>query len=744
MTSLQRLVIPVASSTSIARTLWGLAIGVVALVLVIMARAVGYDFNTVAGYLSYLALFVALPGAVALYAVNRGPVSLPRMVALALPTGFALEIFTFLGLAALGAKAAYPWTPLFWAAAAVGIRLSRGEWPVRARLARHHAGLGLGLAVAVLGTALMAASQMFAESPLADGLPTRAIFHDWVYLVSRAGVIKNNWPLDDPSLSGTPLQYHYFMMVHAAAVSWTTDIEISAVMLRLIFVPLGAVLVAQAYVLGRMVARTPWGGVIAAALTVAASEMSFAPSYGEPMFLGLFVRWLFVSPTFFFGMIFCGALLIAIVHCVRVSRCTLRHYLWLLLLGTAGTGAKGTVLPVLVCALGLWAVWRWWRERRCPVRVIVFGACLATAFVVVYAPTMSSWRTGDAGWRPFHVFQLTAFWKQQLPAWTQWFGQWLPAGVATLVASLGCGAVIFAGTCGVRLLALPYLLWGDLEKRDSLVVGLLGAFFIASAGMGMLMELNSYGELYVILMMRLPMAVLTAGFFVAAARRLANWRRELRSAPLSASLSPFANRSAIASSRASAAMFWVPRVVVGSGALVLLFALGMQISLWWTRNRSGLGEWLKTPVHLKPDGYMQELQEALLWVRANTEPNAVLVANACTPENMKKDHWGALDRTLTGVHFYYSALSERRLWFEGPNYIMDTTRARIRANLASNFFYRGRPLDPAVVTGRGPCYVLVDRSLADGARVSAASARRVFTNQRMDIYRLSESAAGDD
>ena len=53
------------------------------------------------------------------------------------------------------------------------------------------------------------------------------------------------------------------------------------------------------------------------------------------------------------------------------------------------------------------------------------------------------------------------------------------------------------------------------------------------------------------------------------------------------------------------------------------------------------------------------MQEALLWVRHNTERNAVLVANACTPENMKKDHWVTLDRTLTGVHFYYSALSER-------------------------------------------------------------------------------------
>jgi hypothetical protein len=169
---------------------------------------------------------------------------------------------------------------------------------------------------------------------------------------------------------------------------------------------------------------------------------------------------------------------------------------------------------------------------------------------------------------------------------------------------------------------------------------------------------------------------------------------------------------------------------------VSLVAAGIQSSLWWTRNRVGLGQWLATPTDLKPDDYMHELEQALLWVRHHTEPNAVLIANACTPENMKKDHWGALDRTLTGVHFYYSALSERRLWVEGPNYILDTTRARIRANLASNFFYRGRPIAPELVN-RGPCYALVDRSLQDGAKVEPPCGRQVFANERIEIYRIS-------
>jgi hypothetical protein len=106
---------------------------------------------------------------------------------------------------------------------------------------------------------------------------------------------------------------------------------------------------------------------------------------------------------------------------------------------------------------------------------------------------------------------------------------------------------------------------------------------------------------------------------------------------------------------------------------------------------------------------------------------------------MKKDHWAALDRTLTGVHFYYSAISERRLWFEGPHYIMDTTRARKRASMASGFFYHGKPLDSNLVS-EDPTYVLLDRSLADGAKVTLPLGSRVFANRRMEIFQLSDDS----
>ena len=61
--------------------------------------------------------------------------------------------------------------------------------------------------------------------------------------------------------------------------------------------------------------------------------------------------------------------------------------------------------------------------------------------------------SGDARLHPFHVFQLTGFWKENLPALTATLASWLPGRTAGWGAQLLCALAIFAGTCGVRLLA---------------------------------------------------------------------------------------------------------------------------------------------------------------------------------------------------------------------------------------------------------------------------------------------------
>jgi hypothetical protein len=182
---------------------WVGALAVLATVQFILLRACGYDLKPLLAYGGYFASHVYLPGVVALYFLQRGPISLTASIALGVPTGFALEIFTFLGLAALGAKQFVPFVPLVWLAVLVFMMRQRQTWPLRWRITALHAGVALALAVLFFQTVVAAVSHMYAEAPLVAGLPQRPIFHDWVYLVSRAAMIKNLWPLEDPSLAGT-------------------------------------------------------------------------------------------------------------------------------------------------------------------------------------------------------------------------------------------------------------------------------------------------------------------------------------------------------------------------------------------------------------------------------------------------------------------------------------------------------------------------------------------------------------
>ena len=96
--------------------LWKIAGITLAGALAIVVRACGYDLGALLAYSAYFAAFVALPGVVLLWALNRRALSIATVFALALPTGFAIEILSYLGLASVGAREVYRFMPLLWLA----------------------------------------------------------------------------------------------------------------------------------------------------------------------------------------------------------------------------------------------------------------------------------------------------------------------------------------------------------------------------------------------------------------------------------------------------------------------------------------------------------------------------------------------------------------------------------------------------------------------------------------------------
>jgi len=701
---------------------WAAVVAVLTSILFILTRGCDYDLAAVARYGTYFALHVVLPGVVVLAAVQRGSVGLTAAIAWGIPTGFAVEIFSFLACAALGVKPLVPWLPIGWLALAVSWSATHATPLVRWRVTARHAGVALALSLVFLATAVAAATNMFLESPLDHGLPQRPIFHDWVYLVSRAAAIKQHWPLEDPSLAGTPLQYHYFMLVHAASASLVTGSEITLVLLRLAIVPLGAVVVLQMYALGRRLSRSPWGGVLAAVLALVTGELAFAPDAQHSVFVGRFVRWLYVSPTFYFGVIFFAALVFAVERWHRLRRVRLPDIAWLALLGAGAAGAKGTVVPVVLVALAAWALHEAWRDRRVPWRLAAAGVSLAVPFGVVYLATMAQLRSG-AAFAPADVLEVASFWQQQFPEWRAWLAQALPPTLAGALATLACSVVVVAGTEGVRLLALPCLLGRPVAAERSLTAW-IGATLVASAGLGLVLRMDADSELYVFLLSRLPAAILAAAFLVRAVPRFRRWQ----SVVAAATGGGFASWR-----RWRLRLPWLAVAAVG-GAMIV------QVTGWFERKHGPFEEWIRIAPTAPGDADLQRLEEALLWIRNHTEPDAILVANTCTGPNLRVDHWGAVDHTLAGVHYYYSAISERRMLVEGPLYLLDPVRATRRIEITSAAFYaRQRPA--ASVLHATPCYLVLDRSVHDAAPIALAPGRRVFANRRVEVYRLPREPA---
>src|SRR5882757_52886 len=140
--------------------------------------------------------------------------------------------------------------------------------------------------------------------------------------------------------------------------------------------PLGVVALLVCATLARTVSRVGWTGVLAAAALAGpqlGSLIDTTVDLAPPLSL--------VSPSHTFGMITGTAAAVFLIELLfRGSR---RRGLWVLALSVAivGGGSKPTVLPILVGAVGLSALYLLIRDRRLPRRFIAAGLLLVAAAV---------------------------------------------------------------------------------------------------------------------------------------------------------------------------------------------------------------------------------------------------------------------------------------------------------------------------------------------------------------------------
>jgi hypothetical protein len=710
----------------------------------------GVSVLDVVRFVAYDIGFVALPGAALLWAVRGHRSSFLITIALGWPLGQALEILAFSGTAAIGARGLFLLYPVL-----VIIPCAFLIWHRRDDVEEQWT--GGRIPVAALWTAALAVSVgvvyltlMFL--PLAP-LPSTSVvveYPDYPYFISLIAQVMNHWPPTTPGLVGVPLHYEWFVLFQIAAASQVTHLSISIIGLRLDYLPTVLVLACQLLMIGRYLGRSWWTGVVAIVIIflLGPLDLSTAPSpFGDNVFVHLWDSW-----TFPFGMTFFLALLYLIAERLRAESWRTRRDIgsWALiaLLMIGGSGAKATVLPVIIVGTGLYAVIFFAARRGISIRAVTTVALAIVVFIPTYLLVYG-------GSTPATVFDPLV-WLSGSPA----------VAYANLIhhAALRDIVLPFAYAAGFAGAMLPlagmlYLL-RRRHRADITRFGLPLCMFVTGVLIASLVHHSSYSELYFV-----DTGYFAACFPAAEGLRLA-WEDLGRSQRFSSRpvLVAFAGwvLALLVLARITANPMPTPRDLVVRYAIVaiaaVLFVVAWGVVLRENRRSAaaivsvGLIPVLaaaaltspllsypsvKAVVSGKPIAngrtvIVPGLLTALYWLRDHSSVNAVFAVN---------NHWVDPTRTY-GKFYYYTAFSERQAFIEaynpypippgpgtpaGANFIY-------RMQLNDEVFNRADPSALKILTEQyGVRFLLIDRTLGPYISTVLGLGHVVFSNQDADI-----------
>jgi hypothetical protein len=350
--------------------------------------AYGVDPGDALLYLGYELLFVFVPGLLVYRALSASHGSGLRQLAVGWALGYVLEVLAFMITAATGNRTLFLLYPFVVGGAAYAVS-TRFRSPELAPQLEPRLTPRLRWLLAVVCLAAMGyfAVAYFPTTPL-PGTKAVSYYPDHSWMISIAADAKHHWPIQDPNVSGEPLPYHYFVNVHLAAASQVTGIILPVVYFRLFVLPLAVVLTLQLAVAGRSFAGSIAVGLLAASLVffVGELQMDLRQNVVHAPFTGFFFGSLLVSPIFLFGLVFLVPLITLLGEQFATRHASLQRGNWLLiaLFMVGASDAKIVILPVVLFALLLYAVWSLLTERQVPSAVWVAAAAASLVAGVVY------------------------------------------------------------------------------------------------------------------------------------------------------------------------------------------------------------------------------------------------------------------------------------------------------------------------------------------------------------------------
>ncbi len=373
----------------------------------------GVSVGDIAKFIGYELAFVFIPGAALLWALRgrrHGPL---LTIGLGWPIGQTLEILAFSGTAAIGVRGLFVIYPIVVAVPCAFVVWRRSprsvtdaiEGPMPGRLI-WAAAVAMALGIGYLAFAFIP------QAPLPSTTQNVQYFPDFAHFVGLIAEAKNHWPATSPGLSGFPLHYEWFVFDHMAAVSQVTGVGIPTIAFRLDFMPTLLVLGCQLMLLGRFIGRSAWTGVIAIVVVFLLGPLDLTKDIDGPTpFFDAFNFHLWASWTFAFGLMFLLALMYLLTERLRDtswrSGSSLRAWCLIALLMVGSSGAKATILPVVIGGAGLYGLLQLWRRRTLPANVIVAVVLGAIIFVLTFLIVYGGGVPGTTI-QPFAVLNSTA------------------------------------------------------------------------------------------------------------------------------------------------------------------------------------------------------------------------------------------------------------------------------------------------------------------------------------------------
>jgi hypothetical protein len=666
----------------------------------------GVRLAEITRFVPYELGFVVLPGWLAYRALTVSPGGRLRQLVLGWSLGYLLEVLAFLATAAIDMRGLFVAYPLLVGVPAVFLARQRrravGGTSGASPTARGQVTVG-SLSVGVLLCVLLlvyAAAVGPSRTPLPRDATATTYHEDTVFTISLAAEALHHSPITLPMVSGEPLHYHLFAHMHMAAISQVTGIDLSTVVMRLYMVPLLLLFALQLVWAGRSVGRVLSVGFAAAFVVLLLGELDVSRTT-RFLFDDYFFYWLLQSHTFLLGLIFfvpCMVLLSELVTSERAPR-RARTATWLLLAAflVGCIGAKSYAMLELIGGLVLFILWQLLRERALN-RPALLALGLSAALYFIANVVIFRWNSAGGVVSPFTTIRT------------------MP-GVEDLGGYLGH---LWGGTAVlpvvevvyglVGLLGIPFVGIGLLLRYRRLTLSAAEAWFLALfvAALAPLVLLSQpgRGQLFLVFFGVVPGAILAASGFTLF------WKRHARR--------PF---SSLRNGLATGAV----------GGCLLLGLLNTPLDSF--------------PVLAGPDSQSVEapagltagLYGGLLWIRDNTDPNAVLVVNnhSIYPDNRDSKY------------FYYSAFAQRRVVLESWDYTPQTVdRGVFSLDAAHTPFPRRLRLSNAVfrtanetavrtlARDYGARYLVVDKVHGRASPKLAHLVPSVYSNADVDVYAI--------